>query len=184
MNEEKTHIAGGISGAITDLYSKEALDFAYSYYEEIRHRPYDCEQIAKNTKYTIEQIRLVWNYIFNDKHDLEQGFQRFDPDCAIAHSWQRLSSKYKEDIKMHDKLLLKHELFEIDLIINNKLSQSEAHKIASEKYNYTEQSDLYYEKLRIKKRKNKIEKQELFEHEKILKLKNSISNENNGGHHL
>ena len=52
---------GGISGAIADPLSPEALEHAILYYEEIRHRTEDIGKIAKFTGYTPEQILKVKN---------------------------------------------------------------------------------------------------------------------------
>lgn len=53
----------------------------------------------------------------------------------------------------HDLTLIKHEIFEKELI-SKGLSQEEAHKIASKKYNYRKESSEYYAKIK-KRKKNK-----------------------------
>ena len=47
-------ICGGISGAISNPQSPDALIHAYKYYEEIRHRKDDIFKISQNTGYTPE----------------------------------------------------------------------------------------------------------------------------------
>ena len=47
MEKKLDLISGGISGAITDIYSEEALHHAELYYEEIRHMTTDVEKIAR-----------------------------------------------------------------------------------------------------------------------------------------
>lgn len=140
--------AGGISGAITDPYSEDAERHAEMYYEEIRHLSTDVERIAQNTGMSVDQIALVKNYLFMSKHSLETGFERFDPCFEIAQSWQRLAFDAK-NIQPHDITLLKHELKEMSLV-SQGVPQSEAHRIASQDYNYPEESRLYYEKLGYK----------------------------------
>lgn len=49
-------ISGGISGAITEPDSDRAKKHAELFYEEIRKRKYDCEQIALNTGYDVESM--------------------------------------------------------------------------------------------------------------------------------
>ena len=77
-----------ISGAIIDVYSKKADKHATLYYEEIRHRTTDASKIAKNTGYDEQFIQEIKNYLFMDKHNLQSGYKRFDPDFMIAQSWQ------------------------------------------------------------------------------------------------
>ena len=42
-------ISGGVSGAITDIYSEEADNHAQMYYREIRSYSTDVEKIVENT---------------------------------------------------------------------------------------------------------------------------------------
>lgn len=70
-------------------------------------------------------------------------YRRFDPDCAIAQSWQRLM--IGKDIKKHDKTLIEHELLEMKIKEENRdITHRKAHEIASEKYNYSEEALEYY----------------------------------------
>ena len=140
-----------ISGArITERYSKEAENFAEMYYEEIRHMSTDVYKIAKNTGYSRELISEIKNYLFinNSKFDEDEGlWTRFDPDCAIAQSWQRLWMG--DNIQKHDITLIKHEIYEMNLKKENpNLSHYEAHTKATLVYNYEEESDNYYGLLR------------------------------------
>lgn len=137
-------------GAITDTESKKARKYAEIEYESIRKRKVDVGRIAKNTGYSKEEIQKIKNYLFIDKHDLGyKGIERFDPSFEIAQSWNRLMSG---NIKKHDLTLIKHEIYERKLIANG-LSQDQAHKLASKKYNYKKESGEYYAK--IKKRNKK-----------------------------
>mgnify|MGYP005764885169 CR=1 FL=1 len=67
----------------------------------------------------------------------------------MAQSWQRLISGTPEP---HDLTLLKHEIMEEELM-DAGLSQSEAHDITNQTYNYSGESDEFYAK--IKEHKNK-----------------------------
>lgn len=126
-------------------YSNAASEHAFMMYESIRHRRTDCEYVARNTNFSIEQMQIIKNYIFHDSHVLSYGFERFYPDYSIAESWRRLSAKKAVDIKPHDILLLWHELTEIDVLIHHTgISHNEAHSIAEKKYNYSLASKQYY----------------------------------------
>lgn len=148
-DETAYRICGAIiSGGITDIYSDAAEKHAKIYYEEIRSMKTDVSKIAANTGFTIPQIRYVKNYLFMDEHDLSTGIKRFDPSFAIAQSWQRLMSKNGKDIQPHDLILIQHELCEANLVMQG-FGQDEAHFKASELYNYTEESDKYYQNLAL-----------------------------------
>ena len=136
-----------ITGArITNPYSDEADDFAQMYYKEIRSFSTDCEHISKNIDIPTESIRSIKNYLFinKSKYNADSNtWELFDPDCAIAQSWQRLM--IGKDIKPHDLTLIKHELLEMEIKSSNKnISHDDAHEMASQKYNYHKEADLYY----------------------------------------
>ncbi|WP_311537207.1 hypothetical protein [uncultured Anaerococcus sp.] len=151
LSKQPNPISGGISGAISDTNSPEARKFAETEYGSIRKRKVDVKRIAKNTGYSEKQIEEIKKYLFVDKHDLGDGeTRRFDPSFEIAQSWNRLMRGNAEN---HDLTLIKHEIFEKELI-SKGLSQEEAHKIASKKYNYRKESSEYYAKIK-KRKKNK-----------------------------
>ena len=136
-----------ISGArITDLNSAEADEFAEMYYEEIRHFSTDSKKIADNLGKKESDIRKIKAYLFEDDSliDPDTGESRqFDPDCAIAQSWQRLMNG--KDIKLHDKTLIEHELLEMKIKQENPgIDHVKAHELASEKYNYPKEALEYY----------------------------------------
>lgn len=136
-----------ISGArITDLNSAEADEFAEMYYEEIRHFSTDSKKIADNLGKEESDIRKIKAYLFEDDSLIDQDTgesRQFDPDCAIAQSWQRLMTG--KDIKPHDKTLIEHELLEMKIKQENpSIDHVKAHELASEKYNYPKEALEYY----------------------------------------
>lgn len=144
-----------ISGArITDLKSAEADEFAEMYYEEIRHFSTDSKKIADNLGKEESDIRKIKAYLFEDDSliDPDTGESRqFDPDCAIAQSWQRLMNG--KDIKLHDKTLIEHELLEMKIKQENPgIDHVKAHELASEKYNYPKEALEYYGNLKKHKK--------------------------------
>lgn len=138
-----------ISGAISDEHSQEARKHAKLYYNEIRSQTTDVARIAANTGYEESIIKEIKEYLFIDKHHLIDGYRRFDPDFAIAQSWQRLA---QNDIKKHDLTLLKHEVHERRLIARG-MTQDEAHKETSKLYNYKKEVGEYYAKLKKRKKR-------------------------------
>lgn len=141
-------VSGGISGAITDPDSDEAIKHAEKYYKFIRKSSTDVEQITQHTGFTYDQVLMVKNYLFVFSHKLEDGVRQFDPCFEIAESWRRLAFDPK-NIQPHDRLLLSHELLEMDYV-NRGFSQREAHDKTNEVYNYTLESDQFYKTLREK----------------------------------
>jgi hypothetical protein len=137
------HESGGL-----DPYKDYQVNIVASkLYEQIRHRRTDIEHIANNTGFSIEQITIVKNYIFYDSHVLTSGYSRFLPSYEMAQSWLRLSAKTSSNIQMHDILLLYHELYEIELIISNsRYTQSHAHSLAEQKYNYSKACKEFYKR--------------------------------------
>lgn len=96
----------------------------------------DSELIAKNTGFTVEEIRRIRNHVFYEKHDLDSGYKRFDPDYDMAVAWKRLQEgKYLP----RDITLLKHELLENQLEKEYNISAREAHEITQKTYNWVEQ---------------------------------------------
>ena len=140
--------SGGISGAIADPMSLEAQKHAELYYEEIRHRTDDVYKIAKCTGFTPDQVLKVKNYLFVDTHILVDGIRRFDPSFEIAQSWQRMSDM-QEHVTEHDRLLIPHELMEMDLV-SHGISKIEAHEKTSKIYDYPRAANEYYYKLQHK----------------------------------
>ena len=133
-----------------------ASKFAEMYYKEIRSFSTDAKKIAGNLNKKESDIRKIKSYLFEDKSllDTDTGeWRRFDPDCAIAQSWQRLM--IGKDINPHDKTLIEHELLEMKIKKENpNMEHWKAHEIASEKYDYPKEATEYYGNLE-KHKKNK-----------------------------
>lgn len=87
----------------------------------------------------------VKNYLFIETHILSAGIKRFDASFEIAESWQRLADM-NEYVQPHDKLLIPHELMEMDLITKG-FSQSNAHDKTCEVYDYPRATNEFYERL-------------------------------------
>ncbi len=133
--------SGAVSGAV-DPNSKRGKEHAKRFYEEIRHRKDDVPAISKNTGLSIETVEKIKHYIFIDKHNLEEGYQRFYPDCDMAISWQRLVTGNHIP---PDVIMLQHEIMEISLV-EKGMSQQEAHRITNQKYNYSQAIDEWRKK--------------------------------------
>lgn len=146
-----TKASGGVSGAITRIDGDEAKAHAELRYVAIRKQKYDVSKIAKRTGFSKEQIREIKNYLFIDVHNLGDRKSQFDPDFAIAQSWDRLTRGH---IEKHDLTLIRHEVYERKLIVNG-MSQNEAHIRATMKFNYEKESREYYDKLEKRQKRKK-----------------------------
>ena len=139
-NKGDTIVSGAVSGA-RNPYGKKAQEHAEKYYGLVRSMKTDVKRISNVTGISENEIQSIKNFIFLEKHDLGNGeLEFFEPDYMMAESWQRL---IEGKPKKHDITMLRHEILEKSLI-NEGLSQSEAHVIASEKYNYSKEASEYY----------------------------------------
>lgn len=119
----------------TDQYDKD-LKLAKEKYDKIREDDSDIDKIAKNVAkhgFTKEDIVKIKNYVFIEEHDLGDGPSRFDPGIDNAESWERLISG---DFNENDLTMLRHELYERDLILNKGYDFEKAHFEASHKHFY------------------------------------------------
>ena len=136
-----------VSGArITNPYSKEAEAFAEMYYKEIRSFTTDAVRIARNLGKDESDIKAIKTYLFENESyfDSDEGvFKRFDPDCTIAQSWQRLM--IGKDIKDHDRTLIEHELLKMQIKKEDpEMEHWKAHELAAKVFNYPREADEYY----------------------------------------
>ena len=131
------NISGAISGALNPD-SEEAEKHAEQYYESVRNMKTDYIKIAENTGMSEQDIVDIKNYLFVEKHNLFDGYKRFDLSYHIAQSWQRLIDGKK--IKEQDIIMLKHELIEMELV-KSGMTQNQAHINATKIYNYHEATE-------------------------------------------
>ena len=148
-NQKYNSNVSEISGArITNPDTKEALEFADSYYEEIRHKSTDYFKVAEKANITVEDAKNIKDYLFIDKSLYDEDLKtwiRFNSDAAIAQSWQRLS---EGSPLQHDFTLINHEMLEMQIKKENPgISHADAHSKANMVYNYEEESRKYYDNL-------------------------------------
>lgn len=140
-------------GRILDPDSDYAIQWARSYYEEIRHKSTDCKKIAERLQIDQEEIESIKDYLFSSGtwyNDITGKYEPFVPDAAIAQSWQRLAEG--KEIFPHDKTLIYHERLEMEIKARNpKISHDEAHFRATMEYDYQTESREYYADIRKRK---------------------------------
>jgi hypothetical protein len=96
-------------------------------YDEIMLRTTDVIQISERYRLSLEEVKRAKNFAFGDG----VSSYEFSPSPDMADAWLRMSSGKETPL---DEVLLRHEIYESDLVINQGLKQSDAHKLAQEKY--------------------------------------------------
>jgi hypothetical protein len=118
MNDRWSHL---------NQYEKKYLKETMEAYDKIMEVTDDILKIANRYELNFKEIERAKNYAFGDGVKKHQ----FIPDLLMAEAWERMTSEKEIDI---DEIFLKHEILESDLVINQKINQLEAHKIAQKQY--------------------------------------------------
>ena len=132
--------SGAVYGAWNDRndpYNKERDRHAQRYYESIRNRnkQHEIVKVANNSGLSRSDIEKIYNHIFINEYDLEDGRKRFDPSYDMTESWRRLSESSGKNIQPHDLVMLRHELMEHSYMAKG-MKYDEAHELTNQTYNY------------------------------------------------
>lgn len=132
--------SGAVYGAWNDRndpYNKERDRHAQEFYESVRNRnkQHEIVKVSKNSRLPQSDVEKIYNHIFINEYDLEDGRKRFDPSYDMAESWRRLSEIGGKNIQPHDLVMLDHELMEHDLMAKG-MKYDEAHELTNKTYNY------------------------------------------------
>lgn len=132
---------GAILGALNsknDADGQKRDAHAERYYRSMRKRSKAdvVSSIAKNTGIDTETVSKIFDHLFINKYDLEKGCTYFDADYNISESVRRLQEG--KNILEHDKILIKHEAMEYDLMNNDGMSYDDAHALTNKYHNYQE----------------------------------------------
>ena len=132
--------SGAVYGAWNDRndpYNKERDRHAQEFYESVRNRnkQHEIVKVSNNSGLSQSDVEKIYNHIFINEYDLEDGRKRFDPNYDMAESWRRLSEIGGKNIQPHDLVMLNHELMEHDLMAKG-MNYDEAHELTNKTYNY------------------------------------------------
>lgn len=132
--------SGAVYGAWNDRndpYNKERDRHAQEFYESVRNRnkQHEIVKVSNNSGLSQSDVEKIYNHIFINEYDLEDGRKRFDPNYDMAESWRRLSEIGGKNIQPHDLVMLSHELMEHDLMAKG-MKYDEAHELTNKTYNY------------------------------------------------
>ena len=112
-----------------DLRAKQAT----SAYQDIFNAD-NIKAIADSSGLSEEDVQIIKNHVFANKHIMYDGtLDRFTPDYDMAVAFKRLEQGKPEK---RDILLLKHELYESQCEEKYHLTASEAHAMATQKYDW------------------------------------------------
>lgn len=132
--------SGGLYGAYNDQNdpnNEKREAHAELYYRELRNskKQYFVDAVSKNASIDAETVSKAYKHVFEDKHKLDNGLAYFDPDYYMAESFRRLRTN--DHIQEHDRVLLRHEALEYDIMQENPdMSYEEAHEMAAKVHNY------------------------------------------------
>ncbi len=136
--ENKKHPSGGKFDVGTYEWEMARNSQAEKYYEKIRETD-DIKAVSESSGMSENDIQQIKNHVFHNKHKLYDGtVDKFDPDYDMAVAWKRLTEGIPED---RDILLLKHELLESQMEKEYNLTAAEAHKKATETYDWAGKID-------------------------------------------
>ena len=132
--------SGAVYGAWNDRndpYNKERDRHAQEFYESVRNRnkQHEIVKVSNNSGLSQADVEKIYNHIFINEYDLEDGRKRFDPSYDMAESWRRLSEIGGKNVQPHDLVMLNHELMEHDLMAKG-MKYDEAHELTNKTYNY------------------------------------------------
>lgn len=136
--EDKKYQTGGKLDVGTYEREMYRTSQAEKYYEKVREVD-DIKIIAEASGMSENDIEQIKNHVFYNKHILYDGVvDRFDPDYDMAVAWKRLTEGIPED---RDLLLLNHELLESQMEKEYNLTAAEAHRRATEIYDWAGKID-------------------------------------------
>lgn len=132
--------SGAMYGALNDSNDPDGIkrdNHAIMYYEELRNssKTSFVNAVSSNAGIDAETVAKTYEHIFENKHNLDNGSTYFEPDYYMSESFRRLRTN--DNIQEHDKILLRHEALEYDIMkANPDMSYEDAHRIAEKTYNY------------------------------------------------
>lgn len=118
---------------------KEARDM---YLEISQRKKQDViKAFSKNGDISLDKAQQVYEHIFEKKHIMQIGKEPkyFTPDYSMANSFMRIINN--TNIRECDKILLKHEWYESQLMSKFPLIYRDAHELTNLIYNYEEVLD-------------------------------------------
>lgn len=108
-------------------FERKYLKQAIQAYDQIMLEINDIQQITNYYQLTVDQVQRAKNYAFGEGVSLYQ----FSPDLQMAEAWNRMMLGEGTDI---DEVLLRHEVLESELVINQGINQLDAHQLAQAQY--------------------------------------------------
>jgi len=108
-------------------FERKYLKQVIQAYDQIMLEINDIQQITNYYQLTVDQVQRAKNYAFGEGVSLYQ----FSPDLQMAEAWNRIMLGEGTDI---DEMLLRDEVLESELVLNQGINQLDAHQIAQAQY--------------------------------------------------
>ncbi|MBC6424633.1 MAG: hypothetical protein GDA38_26590 [Hormoscilla sp. SP12CHS1] len=108
-------------------YERKYLKEAMRAYDRIILVTDDIPRIARRYQLSVSDVQRAKDYAFGSG----VGASQFSPDIRMAEASNRMASGQGNDL---DEVLLRHEVFESDLVVNQGMSQPDAHNLAQARY--------------------------------------------------
>ncbi|HZW60743.1 MAG TPA: hypothetical protein VFF04_00810 [Candidatus Babeliales bacterium] len=114
---------------VRPLDDLKAEEWVAQKYEDVRKCMDDIKKVSKNTKWDEGKIKQIKDHVFYNKHKLDSGVRRFDPDAEMASAWDRLANG---DFTQNDIRWLEHEYCESVIEVSEGVDYRTAHKLTEE----------------------------------------------------
>jgi hypothetical protein len=102
-----------------------------NHYDAIMQDKQDIDRIADHYDVSPDAVHRAKDYAFGSGVTK----YRFVPNLEMAEAWHRMATAQATDL---DELLLRHELLESDLVINQGMDAQAAHILAHRQYPWSE----------------------------------------------
>ena len=112
-------------------YEKRHLKLAMQAYDEIMLETQDILAISQRYQLSLEDVKRAKNYAFGEG----VSRNRFSPEILMAEAWQRMALNQGNEI---DEVLLKHEVYESDLVLHQGYSTLIAHQLTQAKFPWSD----------------------------------------------
>ncbi|RMH74639.1 MAG: hypothetical protein D6680_14130 [Cyanobacteria bacterium J007] len=131
MNSHSNAIPSSERWAHLDRYERKYARKVMERYDRIMQLKTDICRIANRYQFSVNEVQRAKDYAFGS------GVSRYQfyPDEDMAAAWIRMAVGRAMDI---DEILLRHEVFESNLVINQGAIVEDAHELAQARYPWSE----------------------------------------------
>ncbi|MGL5036131.1 MAG: hypothetical protein ACRC6M_20295 [Microcystaceae cyanobacterium] len=100
-------------------------------YDKIMVETQDISTISQRYQLSLAEVKRAKNYAFGEGVSQYQ----FSPEILMAEAWQRMTLNQGNNL---DEILLKHEVYESDLVLYQGYSTLIAHQLTQAKFPWSD----------------------------------------------